>query len=291
MNTKLSEKYRVFPSNRKNYVFVESPKGIQVEVEVRILDYRYDCIPTKIEYHGKQIWCSQLCCYSSCFVSKMQIEKTTEIMDKILPYLQSDSIKVIKDANNNISKAEYDKEYDLWKIHSAPYKWDWQKISPQGCLTHPDGSPLPYDIVDEGCQVIPKNYNPDLDKPNHCIFLMENGLCATHAYFNETGKNWVKEKFDICTTFPLHIVPGKNVLKFMDGFDHFTLGPVPCIEPKSPKGPLNMPQVIDSMKYAIVDRFGEEWYLALKAFAEDYRQKLFDESILCSVPKNMGLIA
>jgi hypothetical protein len=289
--TNSHKNYSVFPSNRANFIIVESAKGTRVEVELKLLDYHYDCIPTKINFHGKQLWCSQLCCYSSCFVSKPQIEQTSKIMDKIMPLLQADSIKVIQNANNQISKSEYDKEYDLWKIHSAPRKWDWEKVAPQGHVKRADGTTLPYDIWDEGCQVLPKNFDPDKESPHHCIFLMENGLCATHAYFNDAGKNWVKEKFDICTTFPFHIVPGKNVLRLMDGFEHFTLGPVPCIDPKSPTGPVNMPQIIDSMKYAIVDRFGDEWYSALKAFSDDYRNHQLDESILTIVPNKVGLIA
>ncbi|MHA1647993.1 MAG: hypothetical protein ACTSVL_10505, partial [Promethearchaeota archaeon] len=39
---------------------------------------------------------------------------------------------------------------------------------------------------------------------------------------------------------------------------------------------LGMPQIIDSMKYAIVDRYNLEWWEALSAFSKDFRAGKID---------------
>ena len=63
----------------------------------------------------------------------------------------------------------------------------------------------------------------------------------------------------------------------MEDFDSFMYHDVDCMsKDEDKKIKLGMPQIIDSMKYAIVDRFNLEWWEALSAFSQDYRAGKID---------------
>ena len=84
------------------------------------------------------------------------------------------------------------------------------------------------------------------------FFLMADGFCAVHKYCNDSGRNWVQDKFNICTTFPLDVRPQDKTLAFMKDFDSFTFGPVDCLsDDEDKKAALGMPQ--DYQFYEICD--------------------------------------
>ena len=122
---------------------------------------------------------------------------------------------------------------------------------------------------------------------------MENGLCSVHKYCNDKGLDWTLNKFNICTTFPADIRVTRDdssadsiypmekrvddecsTLKMMDDYDEFLFVKMDCInlspEIKKKKG---IPYILDSMKYAILTRFGEETWLALNILAKKYRKQ------------------
>ena len=252
-----TSKYTVKPSDSSEWVILRSPKGTEIDVELHILDYHYDCIPKKIKVGDEMINCSQLCCYAGCYVSQKEINIIDENMEGIFPLLQLDAQKVLKENNMQIYLPDdFDKEEQLYKTRCAPEEWDY------------DDEASGVGDQDEAEGEIPENY---------CIFLMANGLCASHKYFVENNINWVKEKFNICTTFPIDIRPQDKTLAFMDEFESFTYSHVYCLsKDEDEKKRLKMPQIVESMKYAIVDRYGEEWWDALAAFAQDYRAGKID---------------
>jgi hypothetical protein len=255
----VTDRYIVRPSNNRDWIHIRSPAGIEVDVELRIMDYHYDCVPQPVQVGETKVPCSRLCCYQGCYITPAEIEFATKNLKKMKPLLTPDAIKHLKAHNDQIYIPEdVDKKENVYKTRCAPNEWTEKELAEE------------FPGQDAGCA--PKNY---------CVFLMENGLCALHYFCNENKINWVKKKFNICVTFPIDIRPQDMTLGFMDGFDHFTYGNVACISPdEERKIDLKMPQVIDSMKYAIVDRYGEEWWTALAAFAEDYRAGKIDMLII-----------
>lgn len=259
--------YTVKKSDNRKWIIIQSPAGKEIDVEIRVLDYHYDCKPQLIPYEGGQIPCSYLCCYQGCYIDEREIKSITEMLPHLKPMLQPDAIKVLEKYHDQIFvPSEYDPEEKLWKTRCAPCEWEEKSLS-----EHNDEESLAKDLknvtLDDGSKR-PRNY---------CIFLMENGLCSIHKWCNDCGKNWVKDKFNICVTFPIDIRPQDKTIAFMSGFDSFTFGNVDCINPDElKKAKLGMPQVVDSMKYAIVDRYGEEWWNALNYAAQDYRAGKID---------------
>jgi hypothetical protein len=258
--------YIVKPSDSRDWVIIESPEGLAIDVELRLMDYHYDCIPQKITQNGQEVNCSQLCCYTGCYVTKAEIEEANRILPKIKQNLQTDARKLLKKTNNEIYLPEdYDDVEKLYKTRCAPEDWEYKS----------DTDDDEKESEEEGGKES-NDFEEDNDYPpkNHCIFLMENGYCATHKYYLDNKIAWVKQKFNICTTFPIDIRPQDKTLAFMEDFDNFTFGDVNCISSdEEHKIKLGMPQVIESMKYVIVDRYGEQWWKSLNLFAKDYRNK------------------
>ena len=117
---------------------------------------------------------------------------------------------------------------------------------------------------------------------------MDDGLCALHKYCDDHNLYWPIDKFNICTTFPIDLRVTRNetakdapyptekrvddecsTLKMMDDYEDFLYARMNCINlsPKV-KAMKNVPYIIDSMKYAIVSRFGEEMWKALHDYAK-----------------------
>ena len=247
--------YTAKPSDSREWIIIESPAGKAIDVQLRVMDYRYDCIPQIIDVGNEKIYCSNLCCYQGCYVSPKEVEYVAKHLKDIKPMLREDSLRVLEMCQDKIYVPEdYDAKENLFKTCCAPREWTNDEL----CVEHEDKE-------------------AEAPPANHCIFLMHNGLCSVHKFCSDRNINWVKNKFNICVTFPLDIRPQDKTLAFMDGFDQFTFGKVDCISPdENRKKQLGMPQVIESMKYAIVDRYGEEWWAALNAFAIDYRNGKID---------------
>ena len=246
--------YTVKPSDSPKWVIICDPQGFEVDVEIRIFDYRYDCRPQQITVKGQKIWCSQLCCYTGCYAVDEEIASTKRILPKILQDLQEDARKLLGENGNQIIDPEdYDAEEKLYKIRCAPGEWDEEDTEEE-----------------EKSENVPSN---------HCIFLMDDGLCATHKYFVEKNEPWVpkNQKFNICTCFPLDIRPQDKTLAFMDGIDDFifhTNWKASCVSnDEKTKEHFGYPQIIESMKYVIVDRYGETWWASLNAVAKDWRKR------------------
>jgi hypothetical protein len=233
------------------------------------MDYHYDCIPKQIDVNGKKMNCSQLCCYTGCYVSQKEIEFTDKILPDLKPMLQPDAREVLKQKSDQVYIPEdYDDVEKLYKTRCAPEEWPEPEKKKEGGTGNEEQKDEEEDDDEDSLELPPKN---------HCIFLMDNGLCSVHKYCVENGKDWVKEKYNICVTFPLDLRPQDQTLAFMNDFDSFTFGDVDCISnDEEHKKNLGMPQVIDSMKYAIVDRYGEKFWAALNAFARDYRAGKID---------------
>jgi hypothetical protein len=252
-----TSKYLVKPSDSSDWVILRSPKGTEIDVELKILDYHYDCYPKKVKVGDESIYCSRLCCYAGCYVSQKEIDFIEENMKGIFPLLQPDAQKVLKDNDMQIYLPDdFDKEEGLYKTRCAPEEWDYDEDSSGETDQEDDQDEVP---------------------ANHCIFLMDNGLCASHKYFVDNDINWVQEKFNICTTFPIDIRPQDKTIAFMDEFETFTFSQVHYLsKDEKKKKRMKMPQIVDSMKYVIAGRYGEEWWDALAAFAGDYRNGKVD---------------
>ncbi len=272
-----SQKYIAKPSDSREWIILQSNLGLAVDIELRMLDYHYDCQPKLIEVNGEKIYCSQLCCYAGCYVSEDEIKSVEEILPKIKPLLKKESINLLETVKNQIFVPEdYDKDEKLYKTRTAPEEWEFpdedeekeEEIDEEENESKSSETDKEDNEEEEEEKEIPKN---------HCLFLTNKGLCALHQHYNDNGINWVKEKFNICVTFPLDIRPKDKTLAFMDEFDSFMYFNVDCIsKDEDKKIKLGMPQIIDSMKYAIVDRFTLEWWEALSAFSKDYRAGKID---------------
>ncbi|WP_457557345.1 hypothetical protein [Candidatus Harpocratesius sp.] len=300
-----SKYYYIKPSDSKNWLIIGSPSNKEVDVEIKILDYLFRCKPKEIEVDGMQIMCSRLCCYTGCYVSMEEIKRAEELLPKILPDLQEDAKNLLNINNNQIYLPnDYDRDENLYKIRCSPDEWNFDENDDDneedGEIDDDneedgeidDGNEEDGEIDDdneEDCKIDDDNEEDDeidddneeddeiddefsLPPRNHCIFLMNNGMCALHKYYIEYNQNWIKEKFNICTTFPLDLRPQDGTIAFMKDFDDFTFGEVECLsKDRNLKKQLGYPQIIDSMKDVIVDRFGISWWNALNHCAKDFR--------------------
>jgi len=273
-----SKKYIAKPSDSREWIIIQSrtKSRLAVDTELRIMDYHYDCQPKKIEINGEKIYCSQLCCYAGCYVSEEKIKKVEDILPKIKPLLQKDSLDLLEKVKDQIIVPEdYDKEENLYKTRTAPEEWVFSDEEEEE-EDKDESESLEDDKEKDADEEEEEEEEVELPQ-NHCIFLTNKGLCALHQYYNDKGINWVKEKFNICVCFPLDIRPQDKTLAFMDDFDSFMFLDVDCMsKDEDKKIKLGMPQIIDSMKYAIVDRYSLEWWEALSAFSEDFRAGKID---------------
>ncbi|UYP45706.1 hypothetical protein NEF87_001991 [Candidatus Lokiarchaeum ossiferum] len=280
-----TDKYTAKPSDSQDWVIIESSDGQTIDVELRLMDYHYDCIPKIISQDGKEAYCSQFCCYTGCYVTPKEIKEVQKILPEIKSFLQKDAINLLKKTKDQIFVPDdYDKEEDLYKTRCSPEEWIYDDEDDEeengGDDDDEDGEEEDdedgedEDDEEENGEDYEEENEIEFPPSNHCIFLTKDGLCATHKYYVEHGMDWVKKKFNICTTFPIDIRPQDKTLAFMDEFDTFTFADVDCISSdEKHKKELGMPQIIESMKYVIVDRYGEIWWQALSDFAKDFRQK------------------
>jgi hypothetical protein len=129
--------------------------------------------------------------------------------------------------------------------------------------------------------------------PQHCIFLMDDGLCSIHKYCVEHNLDWYIYKFNICTTFPMDLRVTSNATsndavwplekriddecsttKMMEDFETFLHCKMDCINLNpNVKKEKKVPFIIDSMKYAFVSRYGQELWDALNDYAKKYRKE------------------
>jgi hypothetical protein len=249
------KRYSIRPSTSNDWIMLtDLETGLEVDVELRVLDYCYDCVP-KMEYYAplkKMLPCSFICCYTGCYASQEEIDKVNAHIEKIIPYLSEDGKKTMKENNNKFwDEDDNDPKEKLFKIICTPHEWE---INPSEEKNYS------------------KYYVSETGYPIRCVFLMDNGYCAVHCHLVDIGLDWVKDKFNICTTFPLDLRPQDNTIAFMKDFDTFTLQLTDCISDfEERKKQLGMGQIIDTCKYSIVDRYGESFWETLNEFAKDFR--------------------
>ncbi len=274
VNIKTKE-YHIQPSDSKDWIFIRSPKGLKVDVEVAVLDYLYTCQPKEIEVEGHRILCSRLCCYAGCYVSLEEIERIEVLIPEILPDLQKDSQNLLKYSENRVHNPDdYDEEEEVYKIRCAPQEWEYdddKKPDQKDKTRNAD------EKKDKEEKEKESSVEFTLPPKNHCIFLMEDGLCAMHKYYNDIGQNWMKHKFNICTTFPLDLRVPDRTIAFMKDFDNFAFAEVECLSPDQElKKKLGYPQIVEAMRDVITDRFGDPFWKALNKVSKDFRADLID---------------
>ncbi len=289
-------KYKISPSDSDEWFIIElDGKNLKIDVEKRVLTTRYDCIPHPVEIKSSNscISCSHYCCYMGCYVSPVEIKFIEEILPELKSYLPEDSQVILKKYNDEFYLPEdYDPEEKLYKTRCSPEEptrfyydedVDEQEID--------EDEEVEIDVTEDTEDI--KN-SEDLEADiteipdSKCLFLMADGLCALHKYCDDKGLEWPIDKFNICTTFPIDIRVARNetaqeapypmekrvddecsTLKMMDEYEDFLYTKMNCINLSSKiKAKKNIPYIIDSMKYAIVSRFGEEMWKALHDYAQ-----------------------
>ena len=288
-------KYAISPSDSDDWFIIElTGKKLKIDVEKRVLITRYDCIPheVKIQDSNTVVSCSHFCCYMGCYISPVEIKFIEEILPKLKPYLTDDSRNVLKEFNDEFYLPEdNDPEEKLYKTRCSPeepsrFYYDEDVDNEE---IEEDEEEI-IDITDEDEEdADAEDLETHLDEcPDAtCLFLMDDGLCALHKYCDDNSLDWPIQKFNICTTFPIDIRVTRNetakdapyplekrvddecsTLKMMDEYDDFLFAKMNCINlsPKI-KAKKHVPYIIDSMKYAIVSRFGENMWEALHDYA------------------------
>ena len=312
-------KYTVEESDSDDWVIIELvDKNIKLDIEKRIFFQRYDCIPHHVTVQGKEVYCSRFCCYAGCYVSPVELRFIEEILPELKKkYLPKDSLDVLNELNDEFYLPEdYDEDENLYKTRCAPIE-----APPHYLDDIPEENEIDYDDGDEddnnkvnddsakdGKDNTDGEYEDEEDEDldidtyedkiyelpeSHCLFLMENGYCSIHSYCNDNGIDWTKEKFNICTTFPMDLRVSNNssskdvpraiykrvnddcsTVKMMDDYQEFLFTEMDCISlPAKVKERKNVPYILDSMKYAFVTRYGEDMWIALTDYAQKIRQK------------------
>jgi len=206
-----------------------------------------------------------------------------KMLDGVKPLLQDDAKKVLEQTGDQYHcPYDYDETEKLYKIRAAPCEWPSDNNPNHKADSKLNENQTENSDTQAKPEIeVPDDYLNETRPHNHCVFLQENGYCAIHTYCLDHKQNWVKDKFNICVTFPLDIRPQDKTLAFMNQFDTFTYAKVDCIcDDEEKKIKLGMPQIIESMKYAIVDRYGDEWWDALNHFANDYRAGKIDMKVI-----------
>ncbi len=273
-------KYEISPSDDDDWLIISlKNKKVKLDFQKEVLSFRYDCIPHPININGKKISCSKFCCYAGCYVSPLEIK----LIEKILPelkkgFLTQDSMEVLYRFNDEFYLPEdYDEEENLYKTRCAPFEPPVQYVSEE---------------VENKGEIESYENNIDEIPETYCLFLMENGFCSVHSYLEKIGKKWYLDKFNICTSFPLDLRIAQNdaedapypdvkrvdddcsTLKMMDEYENFLFTKMDCINLTNDiKTKKNIPYILNSQKYLIITRLGEDLWIALNDFAEKYRKE------------------
>ena len=289
-------KYKISPSDGEEWFIIElAGKNLKIDVEKRLLTSRYDCIPhpVKISNSNTIVSCSNFCCYMGCYISPCEIKFIEEILPELKPYLTEDSRNLMKKYKDEFYLPEdYDPEENLYKTRCSPEESsrfyydedvDEEEINEDDEAVFDISEDSPSDPDSEDLET-----NISEVPDSVCMFLMDNGLCALHKYCDDKGLYWPIDKFNICTTFPIDIRITRNgtakdspypsekrvddecsTMKMMDEYDDFLYTKMNCVNlSHKVKSKKNIPYIIDSMKYAIVSRFGEDMWKALHDYAQ-----------------------
>ena len=281
---------------------------------------------------GEPSSCSRFCCYAGCYISPIEIKFIESILpDLKKKYLPKDSLEVLKKRNDEFYIPEdYDPEEDLYKTRCAPQELqpcnteteengddDENQTEKEGTIaeqsdetedensevnetenSEEESSESNEQAEDKESESIEDSVLTYEDKipeipPQHCLFLMDDGLCSVHKYCVEHDLDWHQYKFNICTTFPMDLRVTRNdtskdavwplqkrvddecsTAKMMEDYETFFHCKMDCINlsPKVKKEK-DVPFILDSMKYAFVSRYGEDLWNALNDYAVKYRKE------------------
>lgn len=292
--------YKISPSDSDDWFIIELVgKKLKIDVEKRVLTTRYDCIPhpVQIKDTSECVSCSNFCCYMGCYISPLEIKFIENNLPQLKPYLTKDSRNVLKKFHDEFYLPEdHDPEENLYKTRCSPeeptrFYYDEDVDEEEIEEDEKEIIEISEDLEDDkNSDDLEANISEVPDSV--CIFLMDDGLCALHKYCDDKGLYWPIDKFNICTTFPIDIRVTRNgtaadapypmekrvedecsTLKMMDEYEDFLYAKMNCVNlsPKI-KAKKNVPYIIDSMKYAIVSRFGEKMWSALHDYAKELQK-------------------
>ena len=287
--------YNTYPSDSEDWIILELvEKKIKIDLKKDFLTFRYNCIPHPVSIDGNEFFCSRFCCYAGCYISPREINFIEDILPELKKeYLHNESLLVLKKFRDEFYlPEEYDEEEDLYKTRCSPTEASNYVNYENG---DDDDNTSEDDDEGESNNEEIETYEKNIESipGTYCLFLMENGLCSVHKYCNDKGLDWTLNKFNICTTFPVDIRVTRDdssadsiypmekrvddecsTLKMMADYDDFLFIMMDCIN-LSPeiKKKKRIPYILDSMKYAILTRFGEETWLTLNDLAKKYRKQ------------------
>jgi hypothetical protein len=288
-------KYKISPSDNDDWFIIELlDKKIKIDVEKCVLTTRFHCVPHPVKIQGSPlvIPCSRYCCYMGCYITPIEIRFIEEYLPELKSYLTNESREVLK---------KYKDEFYLPEDHDPDENLYKTRCYPEETTRFYYDNDVDNEVIEEDEKAIIE-IEDDLDEikegddleakiseipDSSCLFLMENGLCAIHKFCDDHQMDWTIHKFNICTTFPVDIRVARNktakdapyplkkrvdddcsTIKMMDDFEDFLYTKMNCVNSSSNiKAERKIPFIIDSMKYAIVSRFGEDLWTALKHHA------------------------
>jgi len=294
--------YKISPSDSDDWFIIKLVnKNIKIDVEKCVLTTRFDCTPHPVKINGSNsiVSCSHFCCYMGCYISPIEIRFIEEHLPNLKFYLSKDSLEVLKKYKNEFYLPEdHDPNENLYKTRCSPE--EPTRFYYDEDVDNKEIEENENDIIeieegeDDNIELDDLETNISEIPDSCCLFLREDGFCAIHKYCDDNQLEWPIYKFNICTTFPIDIRVTRNrtskdapypikkrvndecsTIKMMDEFEDFLYTKMNCVNlsPKI-KAKKGIPFIIDSMKYAIVSRFGEDLWNALKHYASQNRKSL-----------------
>ncbi|MHA1732763.1 MAG: hypothetical protein ACTSU5_12530 [Promethearchaeota archaeon] len=211
--------------------------------------------------------CDCLCCDEGCWITYKEKWRVYEDIRAIGEYL-----KDIPDHPFSKGKWKYwepKPEDDLFHTKLVPIPSaggpsggdDWDEGEEGEEDDWDEGEEGEEDDWDEGEEGEEDDWDEEEEEEHRCIFQLEDGRCAIHAYCLDNGKDWIDYKFNICVTFPLDIIiEDVTYVDFLQDHDLF-LEKVDCLVEGEPEDPASlMKPVVFACKDVLVQRLGIDKY-------------------------------
>ncbi len=141
-----------------------------------------------------------------------------------------------------------------------------------------DRPELPFwkDVPDqwEFCEQGPEGMDDYLTKTfaDKCIFLMQDGRCAIHAFCVDREISWENLKFNVCVVWPLrfNVINAEWHIERYRDLDDPIWDRCSCIRRAFSSPETRAPHVIDSIKTVIISRICENRYLELHDYVKKH---------------------